>query len=256
MGTGRSDGAVPALTLRDGRDAHTPSSRPYVMQKPSAVIVTNEPTRKIATTATKRISVARRASVSACTTGEQRELVELAARELDRVGLEPLDAGRPRAPARRAHRRSMRPRSAQRRLMPSEDSPRSREALVAVALLSCPWRRYLRAVRSGASSTTRIRPTRSCGRTRRLYRGPTHKFWTLSRFADIKAALADYQLFSSDILQRRYRHHARRSGRRRSSRARARAAAGNLIVMDPPQHTAYRKSSPSASCKRTWRRSS
>ena len=31
-----------------------------------------------------------------------------------------------------------------------------------------------------------------------LYRGPGHRFWTLSRFEDIKTALGDHETYSSD----------------------------------------------------------
>ena len=74
-----------------------------------------------------------------------------------------------------------------------------------------------------------------------LYRGPTHKFWTLSRFADIKAALADYQLYSSDIMRGGIGITPEEAGGADLPEHAHELPAGNLIVMDPPQHTAYRK---------------
>ena len=74
-----------------------------------------------------------------------------------------------------------------------------------------------------------------------LYRGPGHKFWTLSRFADIKAALADYQLYSSDIARGGIGITPEEAGAPSLHRDAHELPAGNLIVMDPPQHTAYRK---------------
>ena len=74
-----------------------------------------------------------------------------------------------------------------------------------------------------------------------LYRGPAHKFWTLSRHADIKAALADYQLYSSDIARGGIGITPEEAGGPELSKNAHELPAGNLIVMDPPQHTAYRK---------------
>ena len=74
-----------------------------------------------------------------------------------------------------------------------------------------------------------------------LYRGPTHKFWTLSRFADIKAALGDYQLYSSDIMRGGIGITPEEAGGADLPEHAHELPAGNLIVMDPPRHTAYRK---------------
>jgi cytochrome P450 len=74
-----------------------------------------------------------------------------------------------------------------------------------------------------------------------LYRGPAHKFWTLSRYADIKAALADYQLYSSDIARGGIGITPEEAGGPELAKNAHELPAGNLIVMDPPQHTAYRK---------------
>ena len=74
-----------------------------------------------------------------------------------------------------------------------------------------------------------------------LYRGPTHKFWTLSRYADIKAALADHQLFSSDIRRGGIGITPEEAGGADLPERAHELPPGNLIVMDPPQHTAYRK---------------
>lgn len=74
-----------------------------------------------------------------------------------------------------------------------------------------------------------------------LYRGPTHRFWTLSRFADIKAALADHQLFSSDITRGGIGITPEEAGGAELPERAHELPPGNLIVMDPPQHTAYRK---------------
>jgi cytochrome P450 len=74
-----------------------------------------------------------------------------------------------------------------------------------------------------------------------LYRGATHRFWTLSRFADIKGALADHQLFSSDITRGGIGITPEEAGGADLPEHAHELPAGNLIVMDPPQHTAYRK---------------
>src|SRR5437868_2855426 len=74
-----------------------------------------------------------------------------------------------------------------------------------------------------------------------LYRGPSHTFWTLARYADIKAALADHQLFSSDIARGGIGISPEEAGAAELPKDAHELPAGNLIVMDPPQHTAYRK---------------
>ena len=74
-----------------------------------------------------------------------------------------------------------------------------------------------------------------------LYRGSKHRFWTLSRHADIKAALADPRLYSSDIARGGIGITPADAGDGELPQQAHELPAGNLIVMDPPQHTAYRK---------------
>jgi cytochrome P450 len=74
-----------------------------------------------------------------------------------------------------------------------------------------------------------------------LYRGPKHRFWTLSRHADIKSALADPRLYSSDIARGGIGITPAEAGDGELPQQAHELPAGNLIVMDPPQHTAYRK---------------
>lgn len=74
-----------------------------------------------------------------------------------------------------------------------------------------------------------------------LYRGATHSFWTLSRFDDIKAALADHELFSSDAARGGIGITPEEAGGARLPEKSHEFPAGNLILMDPPRHTAFRK---------------
>jgi cytochrome P450 len=74
-----------------------------------------------------------------------------------------------------------------------------------------------------------------------LFRGPTHRFWTLSRHADIKAALADHRRFSSDLRRGGIGITPEEAGAGELPERAHELPPGNLIVMDPPQHTAYRK---------------
>ena len=65
------------------------------------------------------------------------------------------------------------------------------------------------------------------------YYGESQDFWALSRFADVKAALADNETFCSSqgllVLQATDDYEA------------PEFPPGNLLLMDPPEHTAYRK---------------
>ena len=65
------------------------------------------------------------------------------------------------------------------------------------------------------------------------YYGESQDFWALSRFADVKAALADNETFCSSqgllVLQATDDYEA------------PEFPPGNLLLMDPPVHTAYRK---------------
>lgn len=74
-----------------------------------------------------------------------------------------------------------------------------------------------------------------------LYRGSAHHFWTLSRHADIKAALADHRRFSSDLLRGGIGITPEEAGAGALPEKAHELPPGNLIVMDPPRHTAYRK---------------
>jgi len=65
------------------------------------------------------------------------------------------------------------------------------------------------------------------------YYGESQDFWALSRFADVKAALADNETFCSSqgllVLRATDDYEA------------PEFPPGNLLLMDPPEHTAYRK---------------
>lgn len=74
-----------------------------------------------------------------------------------------------------------------------------------------------------------------------LYRGERHSFWTISRHADIKAALADHTRFSSDLRRGGIGITPEEAGSGSLPEKAHELPPGNLIVMDPPQHTAYRK---------------
>lgn len=74
-----------------------------------------------------------------------------------------------------------------------------------------------------------------------LYRGDRHTFWTLSRHADIKAALADHRRFSSDLRRGGIGITPEEAGAGALPEKAHELPPGNLIVMDPPEHTAYRK---------------
>lgn len=74
-----------------------------------------------------------------------------------------------------------------------------------------------------------------------LYRGPRHRFWTLSRFDDIKAALADHETFSSDARRGGIGITPAEAGLEPLAAGSHEFPAGNLILMDPPRHTAFRK---------------
>jgi cytochrome P450 len=74
-----------------------------------------------------------------------------------------------------------------------------------------------------------------------LHRGPSHQFWTLSRFADIKAALGDHETFSSDAMRGGIGITPAETGQTPLSAESHEFPAGNLILMDPPRHTAFRK---------------
>lgn len=74
-----------------------------------------------------------------------------------------------------------------------------------------------------------------------LYRGPAHSFWTLSRFADIQAALGDHELFSSDAARGGIGITPEEAGGAPLPERSHEFPAGNLILMDPPRHTAFRR---------------
>lgn len=74
-----------------------------------------------------------------------------------------------------------------------------------------------------------------------LYRGPKHAFWTLSRFADVKAALADHETFSSDAQRGGIGITPAEAGGEPLPEGSHEFPVGNLILMDPPRHTAFRK---------------
>lgn len=74
-----------------------------------------------------------------------------------------------------------------------------------------------------------------------LYRGPKHAFWTLSRFEDIKAALADHETFSSDARRGGIGITPAEAGGEALPAGSHEFPVGNLILMDPPRHTAFRK---------------
>ncbi|MEZ4332506.1 MAG: cytochrome P450 [Myxococcota bacterium] len=74
-----------------------------------------------------------------------------------------------------------------------------------------------------------------------LYRGPGHRFWTLSRFEDIRAALADHETFSSDAERGGIGITPAEAGGEPLPAGSHEFPAGNLILMDPPRHTAFRK---------------
>ncbi len=58
-----------------------------------------------------------------------------------------------------------------------------------------------------------------------VYRSDSKRFWALSRFADVKAALADHETYCSS---------------RGLLVIEATFPPGNLLLMDPPEHAAYR----------------
>jgi hypothetical protein len=66
-----------------------------------------------------------------------------------------------------------------------------------------------------------------------VYHDDRHDFWALSRFADVKRALSDHETFCSSqgllVLQATDDYEA------------PQFPPGNMLLMDPPQHTAYRK---------------
>jgi cytochrome P450 len=74
-----------------------------------------------------------------------------------------------------------------------------------------------------------------------LYRGSRHRFWTLSRFEDIKAALSDHETFSSDAARGGIGITPGEAGEAPLAAASHEFPPGNLILMDPPRHTAFRK---------------
>lgn len=74
-----------------------------------------------------------------------------------------------------------------------------------------------------------------------LYRGASHRFWTLSRFDDIKAALGDHETFSSDAMRGGIGITPAEAGEAPLPTESHEFPAGNLILMDPPRHTAFRK---------------
>jgi len=65
-----------------------------------------------------------------------------------------------------------------------------------------------------------------------LYRGESRNFWALSRFDDVKSALADHDTYCSSqgllVLEATSAYEA------------PSFPPGNLLLMDPPEHTAYR----------------
>jgi cytochrome P450 len=65
------------------------------------------------------------------------------------------------------------------------------------------------------------------------YRGERQNFWALSRFADVKAALADHETYCSSqgllVIETTEDYEA------------PEFPPGNLLLMDPPEHTAYRR---------------
>ena len=65
-----------------------------------------------------------------------------------------------------------------------------------------------------------------------VYQGVTRNFWALSRFADVKAALGDHETYCSSqgllVLEATSTYEA------------PSFPPGNLLLMDPPVHTAYR----------------
>lgn len=74
-----------------------------------------------------------------------------------------------------------------------------------------------------------------------VHRGPSHHFYTLSRFDDIKAALADHETFSSAAERGGIGITPAEAGHAPLPSESHAFPAGNLILMDPPRHTAFRK---------------
>jgi cytochrome P450 len=73
------------------------------------------------------------------------------------------------------------------------------------------------------------------------YRGARHLFWTLSPLEDIKAALADHETFSSDAARGGIGITPGEAGEAPLAAESHAFPPGNLILMDPPRHTAFRK---------------
>jgi len=73
-----------------------------------------------------------------------------------------------------------------------------------------------------------------------LYRGEGQRFWTLSRHADVQAALADHGLFSSAAERGGIGITPYEGGKTDTPDPVHPMPPGNLILMDPPRHGAFR----------------